>query len=138
MIARIRVFALTAALLAGACLGSLSPPAQAFKCKPPAAPKEALKEATAVFIGKVTRVEERESVRIAEFEVQTYWKGPNSKTLSVRSGKHLYGYRFQKGGKYLVYAFGKDELETSHCSRTKSIEDATLDLKELGTGRAPE
>jgi hypothetical protein len=49
-----------------------------------------------------------------------------------------YGYRFTTGGKYLVYAFGKDELETSRCSRTKSVEDATLDLKELGTGKAPE
>jgi hypothetical protein len=138
MIARFRVLTPTAALLASACLGFLSQPVEAFKCKPLASPREELKNASAVFVGKVTRVEQHESASITHFEVQTFWKGPNAKTLTVRSGKHLYGYRFTKGGEYLVYAFGKDELETSRCSRTKSVEEATLDLKELGTGKAPE
>src|SRR5262245_54109610 len=75
------------------------PGAAAYKCKPVGTPLEELKQADAVFVGKVRQVKEEESVRVAEFEVEKYWKGATSKTITVSSGKHLYGYRFTKGQK---------------------------------------
>ena len=119
-------------------LGIISQVAHAYRCKPLGTPLEELKEAAAVFVGKVKQVNEEGPARITEFEVERYWKGPSRKTITVRSGKALYGYRFTRDQKYLVYAYGKDELETSRCSRTKSIESATNDLKQLGEGKEPE
>ena len=112
--------------------------AYAYKCKQPGAPLEELKEAAAVFIGKVRKINEDGQVRIFEFEVEKYWKGANRRILIVRSGKHLYGSRFTMGEKYLVYAYGERELGTSRCTRTKSIKAAGFDLKELGEGKPPE
>jgi hypothetical protein len=123
--------------LALACIGVLTPSTHAYKCKPLRSPLEELKEADAVFVGRATRVKEEKSDWITYFEVDRYWKGPSKRTITVRSGKHLYGYKFMAGRKYLVYAFGKDELETSRCNRTKSVEEAKLDLKEIGEGEAP-
>ena len=60
------------------------------------------------------------------------------KVIVVRSGTHIYGSRFTMGQKYLVYAYGEDELGTSRCTRTKSLESATFDLKELGEGKISE
>ena len=98
----------------------------------------------AVFVGKVRKVDEVGRTRIAEFEVERYWKGPGDKTVVVRSGMHIYGYRFDVGTKYLVYAgyvereTGEKALETSRCGRTTPFESAALDLKELGEGKIPE
>jgi hypothetical protein len=125
-------------LLACACIGVLAPSTHAYKCKPLKSPLEELKEADAVFVGRVTRVKEEKSEWITYFEVDRYWKGPARRTIIVHSGKHLYGYRFATGKKYLVYAFGKDELETGRCNRTKGLEEAAADVKEIGEGKAPE
>ena len=137
--ARFPVLPFTSIFLACTYLGLLSPLAEAYKCKPLGSPLEGLNEAAAVFIGKVTKVEEQKSVRITEFAVDQYWKGPGRRTITVRSGTHLYGYKFMRGQKYLVYASsGTEGLETSRCSRTRGIGSATLDLRELGKGKRPE
>ena len=125
-------------LIACIFLGLTCQVAQAYRCKPTGTPLEEMKEAAAVFVGKVKKANEVGTVRITEFEVERYWKGPGTKSITVRSGKHLYGYRFAPGQKYLVYASGKDELETSRCSRTRGIASAAFDLKELGEGKVPE
>ena len=106
----------------------------AYRCREPGSPRQELERATAVFIGKVTKVTDNGSVWINEFEVEKSWKGLKTKHLIVRSGKSLYGYQFQEGGKYLVYAHGKDELTTSRCQRTRGLAEAKVDLKELGEG----
>jgi hypothetical protein len=108
--------------------------ALAYRCRERGSPRQELERATAVFIGKVTKVTDNGSVWINEFEVEKSWKGPKTKHLVVRSGRHIYGYRFQKGGKYLVYAYGEDKLEASRCGRTTGLASAKLDLEELGEG----
>jgi hypothetical protein len=135
---RTPILSLATILLACYLLGPISQLGYAFKCKPAGTPLEELKEAAAVFVGKVTKVDESGAARVTEFEVERYWKGPGRKVITVRSGKHLYGYRFATGGRYLVYAYGKEEIETSRCSRTKGIESAAYDLKELGEGKMPQ
>ena len=123
------------ACLLGGINGQL---AYAYKCKQPGTPLEELKEAAAVFLGKVKKVNEDSRNRIFEFEVEKYWKGASRKVITVRSGKHIYGSRFTIGQKYLVYAYGEDELGTSRCTRTKSLGSAAFDLKELGEGKIPQ
>jgi uncharacterized glyoxalase superfamily protein PhnB len=114
--------------------GLLGQAAFAYKCRERGSPRQELERATAVFIGKVTKVYDKGSVWINEFEVEKTWKGAKTKHLVVHSGRHIYRYRFQEGGKYLVYAYGKDELTTSRCGRTTSLASAKADLKELGEG----
>ncbi len=114
--------------------GLLGQAALAYKCREQGSPRQELERATTVFIGKVTKVTDNGSVWINVFEVENTWKGPMTQHLIVRSGKSLYGIRFQEGEKYLVYAQGKDELTTSRCQRTRSLAEAKLDLKELGEG----
>ena len=126
-----------AILLACSLIGLGNQVAYAYKCKPAGTPVEELKEAAAVFVGKVKKVNDDGPVRITEFEVERYWKGLGTRTITVRSGKHLYGYRFTRGEKYLVYAYGEDQLEIDRCGRTTTLEKATYDLKELGEGKVP-
>ena len=128
----------TALVFASLLVGLICQPAYAFKCKEPGTPRQELEKAAAVFIGTATKINEESSYKIIEFKVEKSWKGPTTKSITVRTGKHLYGYRFTTGKKYLVYAYGEGELETSRCGRTKSKESATMDLKELGEGKAPE
>jgi hypothetical protein len=129
-----------ATLLLATCYfdGLIGQAAYTYRCIKPGSPRQELEKATAVFIGKVTKINDDSSARINEFEVEKIWKGTSTKRIIVRTGKHLYGYRFTEGEKYLVYAYGKGELETSRCGRTKSVESASLDLKELGEGKVPE
>ncbi|HET8670035.1 MAG TPA: hypothetical protein VFM05_05240 [Candidatus Saccharimonadales bacterium] len=137
---RTRIPTLIIATILFACLlgGINGQLAYVYKCKEPGTPLEELKEAAAVFIGKVKKVNEDGRARIFEFEVEKYWKGASRKVINVHSGKHIYGSRFSMGQKYLVYAYGEGELGTSRCTRTKSLESATFDLKELGEGKVPE
>jgi hypothetical protein len=129
-----------ATLLLSVCCfdGLIGQAAYTYKCRKLGSPRQELEKADVVFIGKVTKISDNSSVRINEFDVEKIWKGPSTKRMIVSTGKHLYGYRFTEGEKYLVYASGTDELETSRCSRTKSLETASLDLKELGEGTVPE
>ena len=84
-------------LIACSFHGLISQPAHAYRCKPLGTPLEELKEADAVFVGKVKKVNEDGPARITEFEVERYWKGASRKSITVRSGKDLYGYRFATG-----------------------------------------
>ena len=101
-----------------------------------ASASEELKAATSVFSGRAIKVSEAEGRRVAEFDVERVWKGAVSRRLSVHTGTHLYGSRFQEGETYLVYAFGEKELSTSSCTRTKPLSSASQDLAELGEGQA--
>jgi hypothetical protein len=127
-----------ALLVLFACFLDLPVGQAAYKCKGSGSPRQELENATAVFIGKVARINEDGPTRIVEFIVEKVWKGPSSKRLTVHTGKNLYGYGFTKTERYLIYAYGEKELETSRCSRTQSLELASLDLKELGEGKAPQ
>ncbi len=124
--------------------------AYACSCAPPPPPKESLEAASAVFSGKVLKIEDAgEFERAVTLEVKSIWKGVAAKTVTIRTASDgaICGYSFVKGKSYLVYAReikqGEgDEAEklltTNICSRTTPLEAAEEDLKALGAGTAPE
>ena len=72
-----------------------------------------------------------------EFKVEKFWKGPRAKKISLKYIGSDCAYQFVVGKKYLVYAYGKEILSTSICTRTKELDKASDDLKELGEGEEP-
>jgi hypothetical protein len=105
----------------------------ACDCAWPGSPREELRRKDAVFSGEVTSIN-RERI---EFKVEKFWKGPRAKKVSIRYELSDCTYLFVAGKKYLVYAFGKEILETDKCTRTKELDKASDDLKELGEGKEP-
>ena len=121
--------------------------AVACDCAPPPPPKEALKKAQAVFLGKVIKVEKVEKSRgfrvvKATFEASTNYKGVKTKQVEVwtsASGASC-GYGFVKGSSHLVYCYheGEDKktLWTDICTRTRPKKDAAADIAAIGPGNA--
>jgi hypothetical protein len=69
------------------------------------------------------------------FRVGRMWRGPGSRTVKILTGRGGgdCGYRFERGKRYLVYAY-KDTGEawgTGICTRTRAIEHAGEDLAYL-------
>lgn len=114
--------------------------ALACTCVEPKEPTEALKESTAVFVGRVAEIEESQANQFsygAIFEIQRAWKGIESDMPVVRvttgTSGDTCGYGFQENKEYLVYASGDlKELATSICSRTTMLDNAQPDLIALG------
>jgi hypothetical protein len=128
----------------------------ACSCLPYPPPKEALAKVSAVFSGKVQKVEtvsekvagqsytyQRRKVTI---EVSQSWKGTNAATLTVFTGMNDgdCGISFVQGKEYLIYAYASaatatrgTELETGLCSRTRELLLASEDLKAFGAGQKP-
>ncbi len=109
----------------------------------PLSAAEDFRSSDAVFSGVAVRVApnrfigplvvSRQSVL---FEVRRAWKGISTTEVLVR-GMHDYrgsnDYPFEEGGSYLVYAYREgDGLVTNGCKGTKPLDDAGLDLQELG------
>lgn len=136
----IRLFLLPAVLLS--LVFTANPSAFACSCAPPPPPKKALKGSEAVFSGKVTKIEiaEKKGLKEVTIEVQTVWKGAKKKTLVVRTAIHgaTCGYSFKMGKSYLIYCYSSDPLTTGLCTRTKPLDKAVDDLKELGKGKKVE
>ena len=116
--------------------------AYACSCEPSPSPKKSLEQATAVFSGKVLKIEKDGEFELAvTFAVDCVWKGKEAKEVVVRTGTNdgICGYKFTKGTSYLIYAHEttRDEvkyLATNICTRTASLADAKEDLKALGKG----
>ena len=115
----------------------------ACSCAPPEGPSAELGRASAVFSGRVMEVRgpkgagRTHGMVEAVFEVGRAWKGAAGKQISVYtySDSAACGYAFEAGRSYLVYAYvGGGRLTTGLCSRTKRLEDAGVDLSELGPG----
>jgi hypothetical protein len=131
-------------LLSIAVLGFSADTGLACTCAPSPSAAHELKRATAVFSGKVVKVEKHNEAagifaRVeAVFKVSRVWKGVENETVSVftSSMSTACGYRFQKGLTYLVYAYGNEDgkLATSICARTARFEDWHEDFEELGPG----
>ncbi len=109
--------------------------ALACDCALPGNPREELQRKDAVFSGEVIS-RDFKSAKV-EFEVEKFWKGPRAKKISLKYIGSDCTYPFVVGKKYLVYAFGKEILETDNCTRTKDLDKASDDLKELGEGKEP-
>lgn len=115
--------------------------ADACSCMRPPAPLTALEQATAVFAGKVTSINQTEAYNLQiTFQVSQTWKGEAEKTLVVDTplNSAMCGIYFEIGEKYLVYAYGdENQLSTNLCSRTKLTSQAEEDLLMLGGGQLP-
>ena len=107
--------------------------ALACSCARPGSPREELRRVDAVFSGEVRSVN-RERI---EFKVEKIWKGPRAKRISIKYELSTCTYVFVEGKKYLVYAYGKEIFSTHVCTRTKELDKASGDLKELGEGKEP-
>jgi hypothetical protein len=100
----------------------------------------------AVFVGKAIEVKEVEipyknkagwfTVELeVKFRVERTLKGLEGSEVILRTGSGCCscGYEFEKGQKYLVYAYHyKGMLNTNYCTRTKPLAYAAKDLEEIG------
>jgi hypothetical protein len=111
----------------------------ACTCIPPKPPGEALKQASVVFAGEVSSIKTEKNSAIIEIKVEKVWKGQVIKTIVLETSKWESdcGYSFSIGKRYLIYAGGKEPFTASRCSRTKLLDSALEDLKELGEGKEP-
>ena len=121
-------------------------PTWSCSCIAPPPPKQALKKSAAVFAAKVTDIERDARRYEVTFKITRTWKGTKGKDVTVVTALNsaACGYNFKKGKSYLVYCYqpkkdGKPfgPLSTNICTRTKPMERAKADLKELGEGKKP-
>jgi len=132
--------AFTATLIILSLLLTTASTADACSCAPPPPPQTALKQAHAVLLGKVTKIELRGQLKRVTFAVERSWKGVNDPQAVVWthvSGAAC-GYGFQVGNKYVVYCYQQENssvLRTNICTRTNPVERAKKDLTDLGPGK---
>jgi hypothetical protein len=115
-------------------------------CKPPPPPKKALEAAAAVFLAEVVSIDDAMApARLVTLKAEKSWKGIDGEKIVVSTSKSgaSCGYPFQKGQRYLVYAYAGTNggpLHVSLCSRTRTAKEAEAsdDFKELGEGKAIE
>jgi len=132
----------------------------ACECEPMGHSIDEMGRSGAVFVGTVTAVHKdkphavrSQKGRVLKYEESLYllfkfkvvksWKGFDSANGSVlvRTMKAHFGfscgYDFKQGETYLVYASGKAKnrwLTTTRCTRTRKLEDAQEDLRDLDSG----
>ncbi len=111
----------------------------ACECAPLDTPKQALTNSKTVFSGKVIDIDK--SLIALEnkisFQVYNSYKGISDKEITIYTAQDsaACGFKFQENKEYLVYVYEYDgKLETNFCTRTKLLENANDDLKELGSG----
>ncbi|MCE9552016.1 MAG: hypothetical protein K8T91_01375 [Planctomycetes bacterium] len=115
----------------------------ACSCIQPPPPQQAMEASSAVFTGKVVEIQQGQqqfAPKRVTFEVDRSYKGLDGGRVEVTTAADgaMCGFGFQKGKSYLVYCYGdKESLNTNLCTRTKSMENAGDDLKELGEGKKP-
>jgi hypothetical protein len=103
--------------------------------------EDAAQNASAIFEGRVTRIDDPAGEPKVQFQIVRSFKGPSQESLtaSTANSSAACGYGFEQGKSYLVYATQGEggALEVSLCSRTAPIENATEDLNKLGLGVTP-
>ena len=102
--------------------------------------RNALQSSRAVFVGEVIAEEKNGDIKTFTFKVEKYWKGENKKKIEVFVYQTArYQSPFKEGEKFLVYAFADEDgdLSVSRCSRSRALEYAEDDLKQLGEGKTP-
>jgi hypothetical protein len=115
----------------------------ACSCLPPPAPNAALDYATAVFAGRIYRVDDaRKGAAIQSsmdpmvyyFRVEYLWRGPATDTIVVHTVRAdaSCGYHFKADQLYIVYAEERSgKLKVGLCSRTNPFEYALWDRYSL-------
>jgi hypothetical protein len=130
----------------------------ATECPVFGTPSEELKYVDAVFSGKVVAKELRKITDASsedfggerlfvKLKTDKWWKGSGDDEIVLRTSVVYFsdtikeegeGFRFHNSESYLVYAFYHNGVfGTSGCTRTRTLSEATEDLKELGEGFAP-
>lgn len=102
--------------------------------------KGALQHSTAVFVGEITGEEKNGDIKTFKFEVEKYWKGAKKKEIEIFVYQTArYQSPFKEGEKFLVYAVADEDgkLTVSRCSRSRALEHAEDDIKQLGEGKTP-
>ncbi len=114
----------------------------ACDCEVPKSALKALKQVNFVFQGEIIKHESSGSLiggeTVAFVNVDRVWKGLNESEILVYTDWSTCGFKFEDGKSYLFYAYersGKPFI--TNCSKTKLLEQADDDLKELGQGRFP-
>jgi hypothetical protein len=122
----------------------------ACSCDPPK-PRKLFREARAVFVGEVVDIREStvplgkgfpSSSYAVTFKISKYWKGVKGANITVYSdlgGLECHQFAYRKGETYFVYAFGKDLISITGCTRSGQIdaEHVIEQLKLFGKGRVP-
>lgn len=133
----------------GASLTMAAGEGQACTCSAPATATEAYGKASAVFVGRVTKVSRlfldvvgitRTGNRRVTFEITRRWKGVPSKRAVVvtRLSGEACGFPFEERQEYLVYvAKGWGGIETGICTGTKDLAGAEAEMKQLDALVAP-
>jgi len=99
--------------------------------------KGVLKNSTAVFSGEVVEIRSGVNFLQAQFRVEHSWKGVKAEQVSVFTENTAESPHYRVGEKYLVFAgIREGKLFTGNCSRTKRLEYADEDLKQLGEGKS--
>ena len=132
----------------------------ASRCFQPRSVSDELKNSTAVFSGMAIAEEYRPvdikrdgmleggEALVIRFAVERWWKGSGDAEVVLDTSviRHPGGitsfmdedFTFRVGEKYLVYAFTSNgNLRTNGCRRTKKLEKAEEDLRDLGEGKLP-
>lgn len=107
--------------------------ARACSCLPPPDPCEAFWEASAVFVGRVTRIfSDGSSMETVVLDVEESFRGGLGARaqITTETSDAACGYPFRVGERYLVYAGGepKGRLSTYLCTRTQPLSSASRDL----------
>ena len=133
----------------GVLIFAVSP---SYACKPEVpSQRQAFKKAVSVFIGEVVDITESDFQPIkgkryfvnVRFKVVQYWKGRGGLEVKVHSEQGVLScnlFHFEKGEKYLVYAYGKHLVVFTGSSRSAPLSwDGYVndELKMLGKGRKP-
>ncbi|KRE65598.1 hypothetical protein [Paenibacillus sp. Soil750] len=114
-------------------------------------PIKAVEQSKAVFSGKVLAIEPKvldidgilDHKIAVHFDVEKSWKGMNQTQAIVLTnlGEPSCGYTFGQGETYLVFAYDYDfkenMLQTSSCSLTKKLTNATSELSKMAQGVEP-
>jgi len=128
------LFLLTCLTYVPPCHGAHS----AMRCLiEPKSVKGTLKNSTAVFSGEVLEIRSGVNFLQARFRVVRSWKGVEAEQVSVLTENTAESTHYRVGEKYLVFAgIRAGKLFTGDCSRTKRLEYAEEDLRQLGEGKS--
>ena len=107
----------------------------ACECKRNNSVEQEFSDSKSVFVAMVIEIKDSKPDAFVTLRVEKMWKGVKTETIVVLTdnrGKGC-GYIFNKGERYLVYAFEDRDgaLRTDVCTRTADVNSAAGDLKEL-------
>lgn len=102
--------------------------------------KAAFDSANIVFVGKATEVTTNwiSGGWKATFVVENSWKMPTEGIVLLNTPwEKDFGFMFEVGKSYLIYANKKFTTKTNKCMRTRLLSEATEDIQALGEGIKP-